>query len=162
MCTDRPGPDDPTPTTGAGYTDAWWEERPDGCVCYVREDAEYGDVWTKPLAGCPVHPPTNGLPEPESAEDLERWCRRCGGLNAPWSAPSPLWNLVMRGNDITGDDDHAGIVCLVCFVLLAQQRAGARCWRLYPEQVDAELTTVTPSGRIWDADRWLWVEGGAA
>ena len=46
--------DDPAPTTG-GPVDAWWEDRPDGCLCYVREDPEYGEVWTRPPAGCPVH-----------------------------------------------------------------------------------------------------------
>ncbi len=48
------GPADPAPTTG-GPVDAWWEQRPDGCVCYVREDVEYGDVWTRPEGGCPFH-----------------------------------------------------------------------------------------------------------
>ncbi len=45
--------DDPTPTTGP--PDPWWDERPMGCTCYVREDVEYGDMWTQPVGGCEYH-----------------------------------------------------------------------------------------------------------
>lgn len=45
--------EDPAPTTGAPPT--WPSERPTGCSCYVREDPEYGEQWTRPDGGCLVH-----------------------------------------------------------------------------------------------------------
>lgn len=42
------------PTTGGPVDFSW---RPEGCVCYIREDVEYGDVITRPPGGCPVHRP---------------------------------------------------------------------------------------------------------
>lgn len=44
-------PDDPSPTTG-GPVDY---ELADGCRCYIREDADWGEVLTRPPGGCPVH-----------------------------------------------------------------------------------------------------------
>lgn len=49
-----PHSDDPTPTTGGPFDD-YELSRPDGCTCYVREDPEYGETWTRPAGGCPVH-----------------------------------------------------------------------------------------------------------
>jgi hypothetical protein len=91
-----------------------------------------------------------------SDEGPEATCRRCGGPNITWSAPSPLWNAVMRGGDINADDDFGGIVCPVCFGQLAQERGVASMWRLDAEHVQVKLPTVTPSGRVWDPQRWLW------
>lgn len=91
---------------------------------------------------------------PEPAGD-ER-CQRCHGPNPPWSAPSPLWNAVMRGNDINGTDEFSGIVCATCFTILAEERIGADLWRLSAQRVPVELQTVTPSGRVWDDETWLW------
>ena len=90
----------------------------------------------------------------------ESYCHLCLGPNIPWSAPSPLWNKVMRGGSIDGTDEHDGIVCPTCFAMLAQERAGASLWRFTAERVDAELETVTPSGRVWDADAFMWAEAG--
>lgn len=45
--------DDPTPTTG-GPIDYDW---PEGCVCYLREDADWGEVRTAPPEGCRLHTP---------------------------------------------------------------------------------------------------------
>jgi hypothetical protein len=89
-----------------------------------------------------------------NAED----CKRCGAANPPWSAPSPLWNAVMRGGSINGTPEFADMVCATCFMVLAEE-AGIACnWRVMPETVNANLETVTPSGRVWDAKRWLWTE----
>lgn len=41
----------PIPTTG-GPVDYGL---PYGCRCYIREDAEYGDLITRPPEGCPRH-----------------------------------------------------------------------------------------------------------
>lgn len=86
----------------------------------------------------------------------ETWCHRCGGPNIVWCAPSPLWNAVMRGNDINGTDEHDGIVCPTCFAQLAEDRVGATGWRLSAGSTELALTTVTPSGRVWDAHAWQW------
>lgn len=85
----------------------------------------------------------------------ESYCHRCGGPNTTWSAPSPLWNAVMRAED--GSDEFDGIVCPVCFALLAETRVSAAGWRLTAERVDAEMATTTRDGRVWDEDAWLWV-----
>ena len=89
----------------------------------------------------------------------ERVCRRCGGPNVhAWSAPSPLWNQVMRGGDINAEDRFGGIVCPVCFAALTEEAGIAELWRFYAERVHVELATVTPSGRVWNERTWLWEE----
>jgi hypothetical protein len=100
-------------------------------------------------------------PEPVVVERVsadESVCHRCPGPNSPWSAPSPLWNAVMRGGSIGGTDEFDGIVCPTCFAVLAQQRGIAELWRFSAERVHAVLETTSPDGRVWDAERWLWVE----
>lgn len=47
------GPDDPAPTTG-GPVDYDW---PVGCVCHLRDDADWGEHFVAPPQGCPVHTP---------------------------------------------------------------------------------------------------------
>ena len=84
-------------------------------------------------------------------------CNRCGGENPPWSAPSPLWNAVMRGGSINGDPEWNDLVCATCFMILAEEKGIASLFRLTAEIVNVELETVTPSGRIWDEERGLWV-----
>lgn len=86
----------------------------------------------------------------------ERYCWRCGGPNVPWSAPSPLWNEVMRGGDINGSEIHNGIICPTCFAVLAEAAGVAKLWRLYAERVLVPLATVAPSGRVWNPETWLW------
>lgn len=58
------------PTTG--IPDPWWEDRPPGCVCVVREDPDGGELWTQPAAGCPVH--RHGLPQPLDPDDEHPEC----------------------------------------------------------------------------------------
>lgn len=88
----------------------------------------------------------------------EHTCGRCGGPNVPWSAPSPLWNEVMRGGDINATDLelHGGVVCPTCFAILAEKAGIADLWRLSAQRVHGPLTTVTPSGRVWNEQTWLW------
>lgn len=88
----------------------------------------------------------------------EHVCGRCGGPNIPWSAPSPLWNEVMRGGDINATDTelHHGIVCPTCFAVLAEQAGIAQQWRLTAERIHGPLVTTTPSGRTWNEQTWLW------
>lgn len=47
--------DDPAPTTGGPLGEEY--DLPEGCVCYWREDVEYGDVRTAPREGCRLHTP---------------------------------------------------------------------------------------------------------
>lgn len=88
----------------------------------------------------------------------ESMCHRCAGPNRPWSAPSPLWNEVMRGGSINGTEIFHGIVCPTCFMILAEENGIADLWHLYPRRVHVELETVTPSGRVWDETTWMFVE----
>lgn len=88
----------------------------------------------------------------------ESYCHLCLGPNIDWSAPSPLWNQVMRGGSINGDEIHDGVVCPTCFATLAEQAGVATFWRLSATNVHVELETVTPSGRVWDDRIWMWVE----
>lgn len=111
---------------------------------------------------------TRYFPNPDIRAELvdddhpERICCRCGGSNVrAWCAPSPLWNQVMRGGDINGKDRFDGIVCPVCFAQLAEEQGIAQRWRFYAERVHVELATVTPSGRVWNPDKWLWEEPAA-
>ena len=83
-------------------------------------------------------------------------CRRCGAENPPWSAPSPLWNAVMRDGSINGEALFDDMVCATCFMVLAEERGIATLWRVTAEKVSVELETVTPSGRVWNAETFLW------
>lgn len=65
----------------------------------------------------------------------------------------------MRGDDINGPWQYGEIVCPHCFIALAEHRFGRPLsWRLYAEGVNEHLTTVTPSGRTWNPETWLWDE----
>lgn len=92
-------------------------------------------------------------------EHPELRCNRCGRQNVSWSAPSPLWNQVMRDGDINKVPElFAGIICTACFGALAEEAGIARRWRFYAEVVNVPLATVTPSGRVWNEKTWLWEE----
>lgn len=90
-------------------------------------------------------------------DDAER-CNRCGGENVTWCAPSPLWNLVMRGNNINAETIYADLVCIRCFIVMAEE-AGVtpKVWRIYADPEPEGLIYETPSGRVWDDERWLWL-----
>lgn len=91
----------------------------------------------------------------------ETRCGRCFGPNRVWVAPSPLWNQVMRGGDINGAES-CGIVCPTCFMILAEQQGVAEFWRLSAERVHVGLQGVTPSGRVWNEQTWMWESGKTA
>lgn len=95
----------------------------------------------------------------ETPIDSEEICHRCGGANRSWSAPSPLWNAVMRGGSINGPWEFGEIICPTCFMVLAEERGIASGWWLHAQVVHVELETVTPSGRVWDEALNLWVCG---
>jgi hypothetical protein len=92
-----------------------------------------------------------------SKRDSEDYCHKCGGPNISWSAPSPLWNEVMRGGDINGDWQYDEIICPTCFMVMCQEQGVADHFVVDAKNVKVKLQTTTPSGRIWDADKGLWV-----
>lgn len=83
-------------------------------------------------------------------------CHRCGGENVNWAAPSPLWNLVMRSNDIDGDPLYSDLVCLRCFVVLAEEAGVTGQWLLCMDKEPEGLIKTTPSGRVWNPETWMW------
>lgn len=85
-------------------------------------------------------------------------CVRCATEGVNWVAPSPLWNLVMRGGDINGEPAYHDLVCMKCFVDLAHRFELSGQWRLYLHPEPEGLVKVTPSGRTWDPEAWLWRE----
>lgn len=98
------------------------------------------------------------------ADHPESYCHLCLGPNISWSAPSPLWNEVMRGGSINGRELHDGIVCPTCFATMAEAQGVATGWELQARTVHKSLETRTPSGRTWDdgTGLWIWpVEQGA-
>ena len=62
----------------------------------------------------------------------------------------------MRGGDIDGAEPYDGIVCPGCFAILAEAAGIAKTWRLHAQDVSVELQTVTPSGRVWNNESWLF------
>jgi hypothetical protein len=50
------------------------------------------------------------------------------------------------------------IICLTCFATLAEQAGVAQDWRLTAQTTLIDVPTVSPDGRIWDPDAWLWFE----
>lgn len=137
-----------TSSQGAGYTKARSK---------INVEDRCTDPFHNPVpSSLPTHPEGEGAAD-TGASNGEA-CRRCGGENPPWSAPSPLWNMVMRGGSINGESIFNDMVCARCFMELAEEKGIANLFRVYAEQVNVELETVTPSGRVWDSERWLWVD----
>lgn len=97
----------------------------------------------------------------ERTEHHERTCRRCNGrnmANGRWAAASPLWNAIMRDGSIDGEWKYNEIICPLCFAELAEEQGIATDWRVDARTVNVELETVTPSGRVWNDETWLWEE----
>lgn len=91
----------------------------------------------------------------------EDTCHKCGQPFINWSAPSPLWNEVMRGGDINNSPEpYSGIVCPSCFMQLAEDAGVGTGWRLYAATVFRILQTVTPSGRVWNPETWMFDDPG--
>lgn len=97
----------------------------------------------------------------ESSEDVESYCHRCGGPNITWCAPSPLWNAVMHDGSINGEWQYNEIICPICFAILAEDAGVGDLWRMYAERIEVPLATVTPSGRTWNNETWLWEEAAS-
>lgn len=103
------------------------------------------------MGGDREHTITESGPEGED-------CQRCGGPNvAAWFAPSPLWNLVMRGNNIDGEARFGDTVCPACFIRCAEEAGVSGTWKLTVDPAPEGLVLSTPSGRVWDDTTGLWV-----
>ncbi len=62
----------------------------------------------------------------------EMVCDRCGRRHDTiWSAPSDLWNKVMRGG-VQGAQDEFEFCCPICFMQLAKERVGLTGWTVAP------------------------------
>lgn len=89
---------------------------------------------------------------------IESYCHKCLRPNPIWSAPSPLWNEVMRGGGMTNEDMYDGVVCPPCFAELAE-KAGitGKLWRFYAQEIKVPLT-FTAGTRAWNEETWLFEE----
>ena len=87
-------------------------------------------------------------------------CQRCRKANeaATWFVPSPLWNRVMRGNDINAEARFGDLVCMRCFIRCAVEAEVVGTWRLTVDPLPDDLIYKTPSGRTWDDEAGLWIE----
>lgn len=84
----------------------------------------------------------------QSGVKREGLCEICDREYRVWAAASPLWNAVVRGGSINGDEEFA-YLCADCFMGLAEDRGIAAVFQLRAEPI-ASLETVTPSGRVWN------------
>jgi hypothetical protein len=130
----------------------WWESEVSGDAAFSADNAlkHVANILRRALSATPAQ------------EGEGERCQKCGHSNLSWSAPSPLWNAVMRGGSIDGEPLFNDMVCASCFMELAEQVGIAWNWRVDAQQVNVPLETTTPSGRVWDAGRWLWVHPSKA
>jgi hypothetical protein len=64
----------------------------------------------------------------------------------------------MRGGCINGPWEFGEMICANCFMELAEDRGIAGRFLVTAEDVRVPLQTVTPSGRVWNEKRKLWIE----
>lgn len=66
----------------------------------------------------------------------------------------------MRGNNIDGEPIYDDLVCVKCFIELAEESGigDGLHWHLHLEPEPDFLIYETPSGRVWDPMQHLWVE----
>ena len=62
----------------------------------------------------------------------------------------------MRGGSIDGPWEYDETICPTCFCTLADERGVAMRFRVDAAECLVELETVTPSGRVWNAETDLW------
>jgi hypothetical protein len=137
-----------------------FDPRPTNCVT----DTEFADNMN---VGAAYRVPTAWTylgtfprrPEPPAPDDTtEPPCQKCGHYEPDVVVPSPLWNYVMRGNDIDGPALYGDLVCARCFIGLAVEAGVEHGWRLTTTAMPEGLVYETPSGRVWDHSAWMWVE----
>lgn len=62
----------------------------------------------------------------------EEFCYRCGNENVCWYTPHEVWNPVMRPDGEFGPWHE--IICMPCFIELAERKSGPCAWRLTRDQ----------------------------
>lgn len=135
-----------------------YEER--GLVRVIRDISDEFDCHMTPegvdFVRTAIEDGRAALQAPIQEEGEAEDCKRCGRRNSIWFAPSPLWNAVIRGGSIDGEPKYGDMVCASCFIWLAEDQGIAHRFCVSAEEVEVELETVTPSGRVWDEDRNRW------
>jgi hypothetical protein len=144
--------------------EAYAEDDPQALRAELVQVAAVAVAWIEAIdrRQAAIHEAPRDIAKNATSEPTESRCGRCGGPNIVWSAPSPLYNEVMRGGDINAGEPFHGFICPTCFACLAEEKGIATFWRLSAERVHVPLATVTPSGRMWDEASWMWVEPGSA
>lgn len=130
-------------------------------------EAAFGIIANAMNVGNPPVDPVPGWHDAarEWCDRYNRWlkkhpedtCNNCGKPFIEWSAPSPLWNEVMRGGHIGGQELHRGVVCPSCFMAEAERQGIAINWRVTAATITRPLQTTLPDGRVWDETSFLWV-----
>lgn len=67
----------------------------------------------------------------------EDYCHRCGHENVSWWTARETWDPVMRDGDPAGWGPWEEIVCIPCFIELAEL-TGPRSWRIVRDQHGTE------------------------
>ena len=90
---------------------------------YLSVSAE--DITTQRAAGWPdFHP--------------EDFCHRCGHKNVSWYIDGSTWADVMRSGDPLSWGRWQEIICIPCFIELAEERAGGCAWRITRDEHGSE------------------------
>lgn len=89
----------------------------------------------------------------------EGTCERCQRPYRGWVAASPLWNAVVRGGSINGEEVYA-FLCPNCFMEIAEDSGIASGFQLRAASASG-LETETPSGRFWSDHQFRWVDQDA-
>lgn len=77
----------------------------------------------------------------------EDFCHRCGCPNVSWYIDSAVWNKVMRGGAVDGWGAWQEIICIPCFMELAEAHYGACTWRITREPGSfSEALTLASTG----------------
>jgi len=80
----------------------------------------------------------------------EEFCHRCGCPNVSWYVDSLVWNDVMRGGSPEGWGDWQEIICVPCFMELAEAHYGACTWRIIREPGSLSETLILSSTGVPD------------
>lgn len=71
----------------------------------------------------------------------EHYCHRCGHKNVSWYTDAATWNqVVLKG------DPWNGIICIPCFIGLAEVQDGPQAWRITRDQYGTEVLTKIGEG----------------
>jgi len=75
----------------------------------------------------------------------EDFCHRCGCQNVSWYIDSDEWNPVMRPFGAT-TERWQEIICIPCFIELAQRHYGGCAWRVARDEFGTEILSLLHGG----------------